>query len=227
MDATRPEGARRAASGGGSQQPPGQPPNEPPAFGHEAPPPPDAPAPSSGDSGTKWTKAFAKLPVPLLPIVALVVAVGVVAYALSTQQISLNFAGAAPKEPQVGPKDGQVAQRGPGERASRGAGRADGLVIRFQAVSRTSTGYRATVTIANRGQRPVPRWALAFQIPGTSVRAVKGATLAKPGARPLIRSRAGAPALAPGHSVRFVFAAKGPVHGPSSCILNRLPCARV
>ncbi|MDL4771674.1 cellulose binding domain-containing protein [Actinomadura xylanilytica] len=206
----------------------GPPPGSPPGPPSDEPPPEPPSARRSGAStrGT-WSKAFVKLPVPLLPIVALVVAVGVVAYALSTQQISLNFAGGAPKEPQTGPKDSQVSQRNPKERASRGAHRADGLVVAFRRTSSTATGFRATVTIANRGQRPVPRWALAFTIPNVSVRTVSGAAVVKTGRLTHVRSKTGTGPLVPGESVKIAFTATGKAAGPSSCILNRLACARV
>ena len=96
-----------------------------PATAHHAdvpePPPPSGTAATASGGGRGRLKILSVLPVPMLPIVALVIAVGIVAYALSTQQISLNFAGGAPaRETQTDPRDNQVSQRGPGERASRG-----------------------------------------------------------------------------------------------------------
>jgi hypothetical protein len=167
------------------------------------------------------------VPVPLLPIVALVLAVGVVSYAMSTQQISLNFAGSAPQQPQTGAKENQVSQRGPGDRASRGAQRADGLVVGFAMVSRSATGFRFTATVANRGQRPVPKWALAFKIPNASVVSASGATVVRTGEIGWVRSPSGAPALTPGQSVKVVFVAKGASGAPSVCRMNSKPCALV
>ncbi|XVQ13155.1 cellulose binding domain-containing protein [Spirillospora sp. CA-255316] len=169
---------------------------------------------------------LSSVPVPLLPIVALVLAVGVVSYALSTQQISLNFAGGAPKEPTQA-REGQVSQRGPGDRASRGAQRADGLVVRFKMGAVSSTGFRFTATIANRGQRSVPNWAMAFRIPGATIVSASGATVVRTGELGWVRSPTGAPALAPGQSVRISFVAQGKARGPSSCKMNSLPCTRV
>jgi hypothetical protein len=170
---------------------------------------------------------LSKVPVPLLPIVALVLAVGVVSYAMSTQQISLNFAGGAPQQPQTSAREGQVSQRGQGDRASRGAQRTDGLVVAFRMVSRSSTGFRFTATVANRGQRAVPEWALAFKIPNASVVSAAGAAVVRTGEIGWVRSRTGAPALTPGQSVRVTFAAKGTARGPSACKMNSQPCARV
>jgi hypothetical protein len=180
------------------------------------------PSGSTGKHG--WTKLVSVLPLPLLPIVALVIAVGIVSYALSTQQISLNFAGGSPKTSQTDPRDNQVSQRGPGERASRGAGRPDGLVIGFRVASRTPGGFKATATIANKGRLPVGRWALAFKIPNASVTAVSGATVVRTGAIGFVRGRTG---IAPGGTVRIVFTAEGTPSRPSSCVLNKLPCTLV
>jgi hypothetical protein len=196
---------------------------------------PGAPAPESPRArpktrtapadGRSWTKFISMLPLPLLPIVALVIAVGIVSYALSTQQIALNFAGGgAPRDTVTNPRDSQVSQRGPGERAGRGAARADGLVIAFRAVAETPGGFKATATNANEGAQPVTGWALAFKIKGASVTAISGATAVRTGSVPFVRSRE---AIAPGAKVRIVFTARGTAAKPSSCVLNKLPCALV
>ncbi|MFA1549499.1 cellulose binding domain-containing protein [Actinomadura chokoriensis] len=176
----------------------------------------------SGEGG--WARLLSKLPLPLLPIVALVIAVGIVSYALSTQQISLNFAGGAPRETVTNPRDSQVSQRGPGERAGRGAGRADGLIIAFRVAANVPGGFRATATIANKGTQPVQKWALAFKLPNASVTAISGATVVRTGGLAFVRGRS---AIAPGDTVRIVFTARGTASRPSACILNKLPCALV
>ncbi|TDB77252.1 hypothetical protein E1264_37640, partial [Actinomadura sp. KC216] len=185
---------------------------------------PEAPAPASTPAGGPF-KFLSLLPVPLLPIVALVIAVGIVAYALSTQQIALNFAGGAPHDTaQTNPRDNQVSQRERNERASRGAGRTDGLIIAFKVASKSPGGFKATATIANNGTRPVTTWALAFKIPTASVTAVSGATVVKTGKVAHVRGRT---AIPPGAKVRIVFAARGTAAKPSACILNSQPCAIV
>ncbi|TDD31749.1 hypothetical protein E1287_25270 [Actinomadura sp. KC06] len=185
---------------------------------------PEARAEASGPGGGPF-KFLSVLPVPLLPIVALVIAVGIVAYALSTQQISLNFAGGAPHDStQTNPRDNQVSQREKNERASRGAGRTDGLVIAFRVASKSPGGFKATATIANNGPRPVTRWALAFKISGASVTAVKGATVVRTGRVAYVRGRT---SIAPGAKVQIVFAARGAASKPSACVLNSQPCAFV
>ncbi|MEU9023194.1 cellulose binding domain-containing protein [Actinomadura sp. NPDC048394] len=212
-------------------------PGAPAAFPSPPAPPPGSGAdgsaqPHSADSATapasppstraRVARLVSALPVPMLPIVALVIAVGVVAYALSTQQISLNFAGGgAPKNPVNNPRDSQVSQRGPGNRASR-ATRPDGLVLAFHVVSRTSTAFRATGTVTNRGQKTVSRWALAFKIPNVTVRAVSGAIVVRTGQLAYVRGRTG---LAPGGSAQFVFTANGTPRKPTYCIMNKLACA--
>ncbi|MFA1539509.1 cellulose binding domain-containing protein [Actinomadura monticuli] len=188
----------------------------------QRPPSQDRAEPSGGRG---WTKFISLLPLPLLPIVALVIAVGIVSYALSTQQISLNFAGGgAPRDTVTNPRDSQVSQRGPGERAGRGAARADGLIIAFRVASEEPGGFKATATIANKGTQPVPTWALAFKIPNASVTAISGATVVRIGGLAFVRGRS---AIAPGDTVRIVFTARGTASRPSACILNKLPCALV
>ncbi|NDU76480.1 hypothetical protein GWI34_28210 [Actinomadura sp. DSM 109109] len=200
---------------------PGQPRGRAPG---DPPDPPDAEeSGSDGSAGHGWTKIVSVLPLPLLPIVALVIAVGIVSYALSTQQISLNFAGGAPKTSQSDQRDNQITQRGPGERAGRAA-RPDGLIVGFRLASRTPGGFKATATIANKGQRPVTAWALAFKLPNATVTTVQGATVVRTGRLAFVRGRAG---IAPGGTVRIVFAAQGTPSQPSGCILNKLRCALV
>ncbi|GLZ11306.1 hypothetical protein Acsp04_15410 [Actinomadura sp. NBRC 104425] len=185
----------------------------------------DATGADPPENGRRWIKLIGLVPLPLFPMLALVMAVGVVSYAFSTQQISLNFAGGAPSEPHTG--SSQVSERGQGDRASRGAERADGLVVAFRVASRTETGYRATATVTNRGTEPVAKWALAFRIKNSKIVSFSGATVVRTGTTGFVRSRPGAPALAPGRSVRVVFVGTGTPRGPYYCILNRLRCTRV
>ncbi|MCP9954376.1 cellulose binding domain-containing protein [Actinomadura madurae] len=205
---------------------PGAPGTTLPEQPREPPDPPEQ-ADTSGapgaPAGRGWTRFVSVLPLPLLPIVALVIAVGIVSYALSTQQISLNFAGRLPRTTQTDPRDSQVSQRGPGERASRGD-RPDGLVVAFRVASRAPGGFKATATIANKGRQPVAAWALAFKIPNATVTAVSGATVVRGGTTPFVRGRT---AIAPGATVRIVFTARGTASTPSACVLNRLPCTLV
>ncbi|MFC5186136.1 cellulose binding domain-containing protein [Actinomadura harenae] len=166
------------------------------------------------------------MPFPLMPLVALMLAVGVVVLAYSTQQISLNFNkpshAATPQD--AGGSDGTMSQRSPGERASRGANRTN-VTVAFRVASRTSTGFRGTVTISNHGSTTVPKWALAFRVPGGKVRAVSGAAVVQTGPVVHVRSRSGQ-ALPPGASIRVTYTAAGAVAAPVDCVFNRAVCIR-
>ncbi|MBW8486062.1 cellulose binding domain-containing protein [Actinomadura sp. PM05-2] len=160
-------------------------------------------------------------PVPLLPIFALVIAVGVVAYAYSTKQISLNFS--PPSEgAQSGTEESQVAQRNPGDRASRSARGTARLVVSFRTTARTATGFTGAATIANRGDAAAPRWSLAFAFPAATVRTLSGGQVVRTGRQGWVRSAA---ALAPGASVTVVYTARGTAAAPATCVLNKLTCA--
>ncbi|WP_328593798.1 cellulose binding domain-containing protein [Actinomadura macrotermitis] len=185
-------------------------------------------APEPGEQAAKKRRSgvIPLVPVPLLPIFALVIAVGVVAYAFSTQQISLNFAAPAHEPQSDGPHEGQMAERGDGTRASRGTRDAGRLTTAFQVVRRTPTGFTGSVTITNRGTAPVLRWSLAFGFTKATVRSFSGGATRQTGRRGWVRSLAGAPPLAPGQSVKVVFTARGTAGAPATCVLNRAPCAR-
>ncbi|MGI5168058.1 cellulose binding domain-containing protein [Spirillospora sp. CA-253888] len=168
-----------------------------------------------------------KIPLPLLPIVAIVASVGVVAYSFSTQQISLNFGGSGTKTPQAdGAHDSQVSQRNPGQRASRGAPRGGGaeLTVAFRVTGKTAAAFRGTAVITNRGAAAAPRWTLAFGFPGGTVRDLQGGTVVRTGKYGWVRSPSGAPGLAPGQSVKIVFSARGTAGRPSFCKINGAVC---
>jgi hypothetical protein len=159
--------------------------------------------------------------VPLLPAIAGVVAVGVVAAAWSTSQISLNFAGGTPSHPEQpgsGTRNSADMQRGAGDQPNRA------VTVAFRATSRTETGFTGTATIFNRGTRPIKLWTLVFRIPNAHVLSVSNAVLVKPGSVASIRNSAQAPVIAPGHSLRVVFWANGAASRPSACRFNRVTC---
>ncbi|MCP2339749.1 cellulose binding domain-containing protein [Actinomadura rupiterrae] len=188
----------------------------------EAPPPPAGPS-----DRPRWKVVVALVPFPLMPLVALMIATGVVVLAYSTQQISLNFnksPQAATPQDGEGPSDGTMSERSPGERASRGAGRT-GVTVAFRVASRTSGGFRGTVTISNHGATTLSRWALAFRVPGGDVRAVSGAAVVSTGSSVHVRSRSDQ-ALPPGASIRITYTSVGAVAAPVDCVLNRQACVR-
>ncbi|MFG1999326.1 cellulose binding domain-containing protein [Spirillospora sp. NPDC048911] len=190
-----------------------------------APRPPRAAAPEGDKPADKvpGRRLPKKLVVaPLLPVTALVIAVGVVAYAGSTSQISLNFGGGA-HEP-AEPRDGQVSERGGQPTA---AGRQAGLVVAFRVGAPTASGFRATVTIGNRGKQPVNDWAIAFKIPNVTFVSATGGTVVGTGQRLYVRKAPGTPALGPGQKVRLTYVASGVAQPPSECVINKQPCVRV
>ncbi|MFC0041256.1 cellulose binding domain-containing protein [Actinomadura rayongensis] len=189
----------------------GEPDDDPPPGDDAALPPPQPPADE---------RPRRRVPVPLLPILALTIAIGVVSYAYSTKQISLNFAPPAREPKAQGIHDSQVSQR-------RRSARADGLVVDFALLKRQAGAFTASVTVTNRGERAVRRWALAFTIPKARVVSATGAEVVALGRRAWVRSPGTAPALEPGASVRVVFRATGAPHSPSTCVLNRVTCDRI
>ncbi|WP_146778985.1 cellulose binding domain-containing protein [Actinomadura craniellae] len=159
------------------------------------------------------------LSLPLLPITALIVAVGVVVAAVSTSQISLNFAGGTPaqNQPRADAQDDGAA-RGANERTSRNTRK--GLLVAFRATRRLETGFEGTVTIANHGAKPVDGWTLAFKIPNAKVLSVSNAVLVKTGTVATLRGGA----IQPGQRVRIGFVAQGAASKPSACLINRTRC---
>ncbi|MFD0903706.1 cellulose binding domain-containing protein [Actinomadura sediminis] len=223
--ATLPDGAPTVRPGQGVPPPPGSGPPAGPLGPGSAGPVDAGPAGGTGANTSKPRRVarfVGSLPFPLMPIVALVIAVGIVSYALSTQQISLNFAGGVPKDPQATANDGQVLQHGPGQGAEASGGRPDGLVVAFAVASRDADGFEATATIANQGERPVAEWALAFKIPNAVVAEVRGAAVAEVGRLTKVHGTTAIPA---GDAVKIVFTASGTPAKPTYCVLNELECA--
>ncbi|QFG25378.1 cellulose binding domain-containing protein [Actinomadura sp. WMMB 499] len=220
-------GPRATLPDGAPTMPPGRAVPPPPPPGSARPAAAGGPDPERPDgtdaSGRKRIARFVgSLPFPLMPIVALVIAVGIVSYALSTQQISLNFAGGAPKNPEATANDSQVLQHGPGRGSAAAGGRPDGLVVSFSVASRDAEGFEASATIANQGDAPVAEWALAFTIPDAVVGEVRGARVAEVGRLTRVHGTTAIPA---GETVKIVFTATGKPTKPSYCVLNGLACA--
>ncbi|WP_019634808.1 cellulose binding domain-containing protein [Actinomadura atramentaria] len=193
-----------------------QEPDDEPASGVGGLPGPGTPVTGPADPAPAPAKRRLRVPVPLLPIFALVVAIGVVSYAFSTQQISLNFAAPAREPHAEGVRDSQVSRHG----------KQGGLTVAFRLVERRTAGFTASVTVANRGAEPVARWSLAFVIPHARVLSATGAEVVETGRRGWVRSPKGSPALEPGESVKVVFRASGKAAGPSACVINRVACTR-
>jgi hypothetical protein len=161
---------------------------------------------------------------PLLPLIAGVGAVSVVVAAWSTSQISLNFAGGAPVQPQTEAQNGAAAQHAPGGDRSSRASRTSTVTVAFRATSRSTTGFRAVATITNHGTRPINGWTLMFRIPNARVLAASNVVLVKGGSVATVRNRAQEPEIAPGHFVRLIFTARGAASTPSACSFNGVVC---
>lgn len=158
--------------------------------------------------------------VPLLPVVAGIGAVGMVAAAWSTSQISLNFAGGAPLHTQV-----QRMQHGPAGDGPSRSEHASTVTITFRATSRSATGFHAEATITNHGKRTIDGWVLMFRIPNARVLAASNVVLVRSGSVATLRNPAGDPKIEPGHVVRLVFTARGAASTPSACSFNGSVCA--
>lgn len=159
---------------------------------------------------------------PLLPLIAGIGAVSVVVAAWSTSQISLNFAGGPPVQPQTEAQNGAGAQRPSGGDRSSKASRT--VTVAFRATSRSTTGFRAVATITNHGNKPINGWTLMFRIPNARVLGASNVVLVKGGSTAMLRNLSREPEIAPGHFVRLTFTARGAASTPSACSFNGVVC---
>ncbi|HEX2314911.1 MAG TPA: cellulose binding domain-containing protein [Thermomonospora sp.] len=194
-------------------------------MGRHTKPPEGDGAPDAGLRPERPGRSLAKMLVslPLLPMVALVVAIGVVSYAWGTSQISLNFTGGPPQrqQPQADAQDNVVPPGGQAARKKRG------VLIAFRATRRLPDGFAGTVTVTNRSGRPVSGWLLGFRFPGARVLTLQNATVVKTGRVTWVRNLPETPVLAPGRSVRITFTASGTASRPSACKFNKADCTLV
>jgi Cellulose binding domain len=165
--------------------------------------------------------------VPLLPVVALVLAIGAVSYAYGTSQISLNFSGGPPQAgPPSDPQQDAVTGRNR-SKVSRESARTSGPVVAFRVSKKLPKGFIGTATIMNRGNTAIQGWRLDFKIPGVKVTSVQNAIVIKKGKAAYLRNRAETPSLPPGASIRITYTARGPLAKVSACRLNRVKCVMV
>jgi Cellulose binding domain len=171
-------------------------------------------------SRRNWVRTLVS--VPLLPMVALVIAIGVVSYAWGTSQISLNFAGGPPQrqQPQADSQDSLIGGQPSGDQV----GGRTGVVIAFRATRRLPDGFAGTVTIANRTGRSVSGWTLGFKFPNAQVLTLTNAAVVKKGQVTWVRNLSTTPSIAPGGSVRMTFTASGTASRPSACKFNKANC---
>ena len=154
--------------------------------------------------------------IPLLPSLAGIAAIGMIAAAWSTSNISLNFGGGTVPGQQTGQGD---TTRGP--KASRGGGRVGAVTVAFSSV-KLATGFKGTVTLHNRGARTISSWTLKFHLEGAKVVGVSGGILAKVSATPTIRQAKAA--LSPGETAKVIYTAQGAVVTPTGCTFNGASC---
>jgi hypothetical protein len=178
-------------------------------------------------------------PVPLLPAVAGVMALATVVSAVSTKQISLNFAGGPPTQepaprtlstesaPPLSPRSGRPARndyaRRGAARASRGADRSL-VTVTFRKISTWSGGYEGQATITNHGVRPVEGWTLVARYDGTEILNVWNVLVVSTGPTLVVRNPLDHPTIAPGQRVHVSFTADGGGVLPSTCAFNGDPC---
>ena len=179
--------------------------------------------------------------VPLLPTVTGVVAIGAVVSAISTQQISLNFAGGTPPagqraQPQVSgtslphsrhgrhtARDDSSLTPRDGGRASRDAGR-ESVAVAFRTVSRWRTGFQGQLTITNRASTAVDGWTLVLRYPRTKIVSAWDVKVIRTGSTLVADNPAEHPTIAPGRSIKVSFTAEGAVGRPATCSFNGRPC---
>ncbi len=154
--------------------------------------------------------------IPLLPALTGIAAIGMVAAAYGTSNISLNFGGGSVPGQQTGQGDNT---RGP--KVSRGGGRAGAVSVAFSSV-RLATGFKGTVTLHNRGTRTISSWTLKFHLEGAKVVGVSGGILAKVSSTPTIRQTKAA--ISPGETVKVIYTAQGAVVTPTGCTFNGASC---
>lgn len=186
-------------------------------------------APRPNPPGAEGDAPKPKLPwlgrVPLLPALAGIVAVGIVATAYGTSNISLNFTGGAPTQPQANPQCGADPCPDPqatdNTQTGRGSDSSSPVTVSFVTTPRTG-GFRGTVTVANNGAKTLKGWTLTFAIPNAQVLSLAGnVVVLKKGATTTIHS---GHLLSPGNSAKVTFLARGTAGDPSTCTLDNAPC---
>jgi hypothetical protein len=178
--------------------------------------------------------------VPLLPAVSGVVAIGAVVSAISTQQISLNFAGGPPSDQQAQPQvtdsagpsgrhsrrtardDSSLSPR-EGSRVSRGASRT-AVTVALRTVSTWHAGFQGQATITNRSGRTVNGWTLILRYPQTKIVSAWDVKIIRKGDTLVADNPAEHPSIAPGKSVEVSFTADGAGARPVTCSFNGAAC---
>lgn len=165
-------------------------------------------------------------PVPLLPMIGGVMALTAVISALSTRQISLNFA--APPAP---PQQLSTQSAGPLARSGHQARRdsvgpigSGTVTVTFTRLSTLPGGFEGQATITNRSTKAVRGWTLEARYDDTEILDVADVIVLRKGATLIVRNPSGRPSIAPGAQVQVPFTAQGSAVVPSSCTFNGEPC---
>ncbi|MCW2948457.1 MAG: cellulose-binding family, partial [Actinoallomurus sp.] len=104
------------------------------------------------------------------------------------------------------------------------AGSPAGQKLRYRTVDRVTGYFEGTVTIVNKGRRPMPSWTLSFTYPGADVHNAWGGVLQQTGRNVVINSAATAQPIAPGDSFAVRFGGAGTPRLPTDCHLDGRPC---
>jgi Cellulose binding domain len=179
--------------------------------------------------------------VPLLPAVSGVVAIGAVVSALSTQQVSLNFAGGPPPpglqaRPEVSDSPSSDTRHGrrtarddssltprEGSGVSRGADRR-AVTVALRTVSTWRAGFQGQATITNRTGRTVRGWTLILSYPHTKIVSAWNVKIIETGDTLVADNPAAHPSIPPGRSVKVSFTANGAGTRPVACSFNGMAC---
>ncbi|GAA3197085.1 cellulose binding domain-containing protein [Actinocorallia longicatena] len=161
---------------------------------------------------------------PLMPVLAGMAAVGVVAAAFSTQQISLNFSNSPGDSGCVGCPSAAEATA-----PERPSAKAVTRVVRvgrwtFRPSAAVAGGFTGSVVVANTGTKPLAAWKLRFRIPNAVVTGARGATLRTAGRKGGDVYFVGGTAIAPGKRVVIRFTARGAWSKPTFCRINGSAC---
>ncbi|MCO6011289.1 cellulose binding domain-containing protein [Actinoallomurus purpureus] len=170
-----------------------------------------------------------------MPTVAGVLAIGAVVSAVSTQQISLNFAGGTPSggaSPIVTVSGGPESPSGKrtarndasqSGRVSRGTGRS-GPAVTVRTTSASAHGFQGEATIVNHGATAVNGWTLVLRYAQARITAASGGRAVRTGATLIVRNPVARPSIAPGRTVTVRFTATGTGTAPSGCTFNGKSC---
>jgi hypothetical protein len=161
-----------------------------------------------GGGSSRWTRWFGL--VPLLPAIGLIIIVAIVATALSTRIVSLNFTGAAPTNGAVNGSElggKPLATTAP--------------TVAFTTSQTTPVRFTETVRISNGMSTGLRTWRMTLHFAADDVIRVRNARAIRLGN--VVTVRATAP-LRVGASVLVTLVARGTAADPTACVLDGKSC---